>query len=172
VEKVAYRRHDAGVTLRVTALGALGLTVALAAVAVVLAPPQAWAAVFVSEVLAFAGSGALVAWRRPRLPAGWLLLAVGLLWTVVGALDAYVHRHPDPAPAWVLNWVWVPAFTALALFLLTFPTARVGPRRATCWRGPATSTRCWPRCPRTATVRPITPVPRDRDRGGDRHRGE
>jgi DNA-binding SARP family transcriptional activator len=116
------------------AIGALGLTVALAAATVVLAPSLSPAEVslLVTEVLAFAGSGALVAARRPRLPAGWLLLAVGLVWTVVAALDAYVRVHPSPLPAWLLNWVWVPAFTALTLFLLTFPDGRwLGPA----WRG-------------------------------------
>ena len=84
-------------------------------------------------VLGFAGSGALIAGRRPRLPAGWLLLTIGLVWTVVGALDAYVRVHPSAWPAWVLNWIGVPAFTALALFLLTFPDGRwPGPMSCSC----------------------------------------
>jgi DNA-binding SARP family transcriptional activator len=109
------------------AIGALGLTVALATAAIALAPSPSPAevALVAAELLAFAGSGALVAARPPRLPAGWLLLAVGLVWTVVAALDAYVRVHPSPLPAWLLNWIWVPAFTALALFLVWVLVATV-----------------------------------------------
>lgn len=95
---------------------------------------------FLPEVLAFSTAGALVARRRPRMPAGWLLLVVALAWTMVGALDEYVHRvlatRSDNLPygafaGWLLNWVWIPAFTALGLFFLFFPDGRLPGRR---WR--------------------------------------
>jgi DNA-binding SARP family transcriptional activator len=95
---------------------------------------------FLPEVLAFSTAGALVARRRPRMPAGWLLLVVGLAWTMVGALDEYVHRvlaiRSDDLPygafaGWLLNWMWIPAFTALGLFFLFFPDGRLPGRR---WR--------------------------------------
>jgi DNA-binding SARP family transcriptional activator len=97
--------------------------------------------VFFPEVLAFAGSGALIAWRRSRHPAGWLLLAVGLVWVTVGALNAFVHygltrgdtdgTSVQALAAWLLNWVWVLAFVAVGLFFLLFPDGQLPGRR---WR--------------------------------------
>ena len=102
-------------------------------------------------VLAFSTAGALVAWRRPRLPAGWLLFAVGAVWTVVGVLDEYVNHILVAGPgsprsgalaAWLLNWVWVLAFVALGLFFLLFPDGRLPGRswRVVLWAGTAGST--------------------------------
>jgi DNA-binding SARP family transcriptional activator len=95
---------------------------------------------FLPEVLAFSTAGALVARRQPGMPAGWLLLIVGLAWMMVGALDEYVRRvlaiGSGSLPygalgGWLLNWVWIPAFTALGLFFLFFPDGRLPGRR---WR--------------------------------------
>jgi hypothetical protein len=92
------------------------------------------------EVLAFTTAGALVASRRPGSPIGWLLLAEGLVWEVVAALDAYVRHVPaanpaglpaGPLAAWVLNWVWIPAFGIVVLLFLLFPDGRLPGRR---WR--------------------------------------
>jgi DNA-binding SARP family transcriptional activator len=122
------------------------VTLALAVVAVVVksigqttvGPPGLEYLLFLPEVLAFSTAGALVARRRPRMAAGWLLLAVGLAWTMVGALDGYVRHFLvadwgslpwGAVAAWVLNWVWVPAFIALGLFFLLFPDGRLPGRR-------------------------------------------
>jgi hypothetical protein len=87
----------------------------------------------VLEVLAFTTAGALVASRRPRNPVGWLLLAEGLTWELVGSLAA-VTRHAqvtepgrlnlEALAAWTLNWVWIPAFGVLVLLFLLFPDGR------------------------------------------------
>src|SRR5262245_28458828 len=53
---------------------------------------------FVPGVMAFSTAGALVAWRRPRMAAGWLLIAVGLIWTVGGVLDAYIGHAAYTGP--------------------------------------------------------------------------
>ena len=120
------------------ALALWTLTLVLVAVAVVLITvdrPAAYDLLFyVPEVLAFSTAGALVAWRRPRMLAGWLLVAVGLVWTVVAALHAYVNHILAAGPAgppagglaaWVANWVWILAFVALWSFFLTFPDGRL-----------------------------------------------
>jgi hypothetical protein len=95
---------------------------------------------FAAEILAFTTAGALVASRRPGNPIGWLLLAEGLVWQVVAALAAYVRAVPASRPAglpgaalaaWVLNWVWIPAFGIQVLLLLLFPDGRLPGRR---WR--------------------------------------
>jgi hypothetical protein len=95
---------------------------------------------FAAELLAFTTAGALVASRRPGNPIGWLLLAEGLVWEVVASLDAYVRDVPASRPAglpgaalaaWVLNWVWIPAFGIVALLFLLFPDGRLPGRR---WR--------------------------------------
>jgi hypothetical protein len=118
----------------------------LAAVAIWLAAvgpsttPLAEDLLFVIEVLAFTTAGALVAARRPANPIGWLLLAEGLVWELVASLDAYardaVIARSGALPggtvaAWVVNWVWVPAFTIQAAFFLLFPDGRVPGSR---WR--------------------------------------
>jgi hypothetical protein len=61
--------------------------------------PAAEEFLFVVEILAFTTAGALVASRRPGNPIGWLLLAEGLVWEVVAALDAYVRDVPAARPA-------------------------------------------------------------------------
>jgi signal transduction histidine kinase len=87
-----------------------------------------------AETLAFGTAGALVAWRRPTILAGWMLLAVGLVWIVVAALYAYVDHvmaaGPGSMPAvrlatWVANWIWIFAFIALGLFFMLFPDDRL-----------------------------------------------
>jgi hypothetical protein len=102
--------------------------------------PAAEEFLFVVEILAFTTAGALVASRRPANPIGWLLLAEGLAWELVAALDAYVRDVPAARPAglpgaalaaWVLNWVWIAAFGIVALFFLLFPDGRLPGRR---WR--------------------------------------
>jgi DNA-binding SARP family transcriptional activator len=94
----------------------------------------------VLEVLAFTTAGALVASRQPRNPVGWLLLAEGLTWEVVGSLAAFTRHAQVAEPgrlnlealaAWTLNWVWIPAFGVLAVLFLLFPDGRLPGRR---WR--------------------------------------
>jgi signal transduction histidine kinase len=131
---------------RAAAIGLSTSTFALAAAVLALraaghARPLAYEdLLFFPEVLAFSAAGALVVSRRPRTPVGWSLMAVGLSWTLVGALDAYVDHvlavgphqaHSGMWAAWVVNWVWLLAFVALGYFFLVFPDGRLPGRR---WR--------------------------------------
>jgi hypothetical protein len=91
-------------------------------------------------VLAFPIVGALLASRRPRNPIGWICLADGLLWTFLGMIGTYgiygLARPGSvafPVAVYALGeWLWVPAVTLLAIYLiLLFPDGRLPSRR---WR--------------------------------------
>jgi hypothetical protein len=79
-----------------------------------------------------AGSGAIVAARRPRNPIGWLFELAALCLAVLMLSDAlYWHAafgDPSPHPTaeialWFENWVWIPVLVALfSLVPLLFPT--------------------------------------------------
>src|SRR3712207_9508286 len=63
--------------------------------------------------LVFPMVGALIASRRPENAVGWLCLAVGLMWTLIGMLDHYGYSGaatpaslPFPADvAGVSGWI-------------------------------------------------------------------
>jgi hypothetical protein len=90
--------------------------------------------------LAFPLVGALIASRRPRNPIGWICLAVGLLWMLLGLFDyygVYGLAKPDTVPFPVViyalvEWLWLPTVGLLAIYLvLLFPDGRLPSRR---WR--------------------------------------
>ena len=90
--------------------------------------------------LAFPLVGALIASKRPRNPIGWICLAFGLLWMLLGLLDLYgVYglANPDTVPSPVVSyalagWLWLPNVGLLAIYLLLlFPDGRLPSRR---WR--------------------------------------
>ena len=90
--------------------------------------------------LAFPLVGALLASRRPRIPIGWLLLAVGLLWMLSNLTELYsVYGVAEPGSvpfpvgvAGIVNWTWVPAVGLLGTYpFLLFPDGRLPSRR---WR--------------------------------------
>jgi hypothetical protein len=84
--------------------------------------------------------GGLLAARRPSNPYGWLWVAYGLGWTVVGFTNAYV-TYASASGIKVLGWAgliaWVNGFAFVsllgltALILLLFPDGRPPSRR---WR--------------------------------------
>lgn len=91
-------------------------------------------------VLAFPVVGALIISRRPRNPIGWICVADGLLWVLLGLFDyysVYGLGRPGlvPFPAGIAGlslWLWVPTVGLLAIFLpLLFPDGRLLSRR---WR--------------------------------------
>jgi DNA-binding SARP family transcriptional activator len=136
------RRARSGMVLALWVLSLVlaAVAVSLDAVGPLPKSPLGEVVALVVEVLAFTTAGALVASRRPESPIGWLLLAEGLVWELVGCLDAYVRyamaSKPGALPggvlaAWVLNWVWIPAFGIQVLFFLLFPDGRVPGSR---WR--------------------------------------
>jgi hypothetical protein len=90
--------------------------------------------------LAFPLVGALIASRRPKNAVGWLCLAVGLLWMLIGVFDYYSYygaATPGSVPfpvvmAGISDWIWVPAIGLLGTYvLLLFPDGRLPSRR---WR--------------------------------------
>src|SRR5918998_1086852 len=90
--------------------------------------------------LAFPLVGALIASRRPHNPIGWICLAVGLLWMLLGLFDYYgVDGLPQPGGGpypggsyALVQWLWVPNGGLLAVYLvLLFPDGRLPSRR---WR--------------------------------------
>jgi hypothetical protein len=90
--------------------------------------------------LAFPLVGALIASRHPRNPIGWICLAVGLLWMLLGLFDyygVYGLAKPDTVPFPVViyalvQWLWLPTVGLLAIYLvLLFPDGRLPSRR---WR--------------------------------------
>jgi hypothetical protein len=90
--------------------------------------------------LAFPLVGALIASKRPKNAVGWLCLAVGLLWMLLGILEYYAYygaATPGSVPfpiamAGISDWMWVPAMGLLGTYLLLlFPDGRLPSRR---WR--------------------------------------
>jgi hypothetical protein len=90
--------------------------------------------------LAYPLVGALVASRRPRNPIGWICLAFGLLWMLLGLFDFYgvyglakPETVPFPVVSYALvDWLWLPTVGLLAIYLLLlFPDGRLPSRR---WR--------------------------------------
>ena len=90
--------------------------------------------------LVFPLVGALIASKRPDNAIGWICLAVGLLWTLIGMSDVYSEygvAQPGSVPfavvvAGINNWLWVPAVGLLGTYLLLlFPDGRLPSSR---WR--------------------------------------
>jgi hypothetical protein len=89
--------------------------------------------------IGFGGVGAVLTWRRPGHPVGWILAATGLgeavdFATFEYGLAASAGRHlPGSAYAgWVQLWIWVPFVTLVAVYLvLLFPDGRLPSPR---WR--------------------------------------
>jgi hypothetical protein len=90
--------------------------------------------------LAFPLIGALIASRRPHNPIGWICLATGFLFLLLGVSEyysVYGITGPESIPfpvgvAWLGNWLWIPAVGLFATYLfLLFPDGRLPSRR---WR--------------------------------------
>ncbi len=82
----------------------------------------------------------MIASRRPSNPIGWICLADGLLWMLLGLFDYYsvyglARPGSVPFPATVAGlslWLWVPTVGLLAIYLvLLFPNGKLPSRR---WR--------------------------------------
>ena len=93
-----------------------------------------------ASFLAFPIVGALIASKRPHNPVGWICLAVGLLWMLIGTFEYYstygvTQRGSVPFPeaiAALNNWLWVPAVGLVGTYLLLlFPDGKLPSKR---WR--------------------------------------
>jgi hypothetical protein len=88
-------------------------------------------AVGIVFIAAFATVGALLAWRRPTNPIGWLLSATGLVTAVATASEVLAHY---PALVTLADWLgclYLFAFGLCVFVLLVFPTGHLPTRR---WR--------------------------------------
>jgi hypothetical protein len=84
--------------------------------------------------LSLATVGAILASRLPSNVIGWLLAAGGFCFAVgSGAMGLGVYgliAHPGSVPgaiwfAWLDEWIWAPAFGAVVLLVLVYPTGRL-----------------------------------------------
>jgi len=92
-------------------------------------------------LLTFPPIGALVASRRPDNPIGWIILGVGLLFSLAGFANQYgiyaLLTEPGSLPAgvtmaWLGSWLFLaPLILTGTLLFLLFPNGRLLSRR---WR--------------------------------------
>ena len=87
--------------------------------------------VAVTFIVGFATVGALLGWKRPANPIGWLLSATGLSYAVafIGLLLLQFPRTRGWAQ-W-LGWIWFFGIGFVVFVLLLFPTGSLPSRR---WR--------------------------------------
>jgi hypothetical protein len=81
--------------------------------------------------VSFSVVGALVASHRPENPIGWIFLAVGFFYGLLGAGDLYaiyaLLTNPGALPlgaeaSWLGQWIWAPGLGLILVFLpLLFP---------------------------------------------------
>jgi hypothetical protein len=82
-------------------------------------------------VAAFATVGALLAWKRPGNPIGWLLSATGLAYAV-GAVGGFLlHFHQTLTLANWLGWIFQLGVGLCVFVVLLFPSGHLPSRR---WR--------------------------------------
>jgi hypothetical protein len=97
--------------------------------------PPALTVLFRVLSLAFPTVGALVAWRRPENPIGWIFCGAGLLSGMQGFASGYADYaqfgYPGSLPggeftAWVSSWIGIPVVPlAGALLVLLFPNGKL-----------------------------------------------
>src|SRR6266540_225205 len=88
--------------------------------------------VVVVFIVAFATVGALLAWKRPANPIGWLLSATGLSYASAVAVGRLLLQFPR-TQAWGnwLGWMYFAGIGFVVFVLLLFPTGSLPSRR---WR--------------------------------------
>jgi hypothetical protein len=82
-------------------------------------------------VAGFATVGALLAWKRPGNPIGWLLSAIGLAYAA-GTFSGLLAQFPRTVTLanW-LGWIWFLGLGLCVFVVLLFPTGNLPSRR---WR--------------------------------------
>jgi MFS family permease len=88
-------------------------------------------AIGVVFIAAFATVGALLAWKRPRNPIGWLLSATGLVFAVAASSVFLAHFSRTLALANWLDFLYFLEFGPCVFVVLLFPTGHLPSRR---WR--------------------------------------
>jgi len=79
-------------------------------------------------IIAFATVGAVLAWKRPGNPIGWLLSGSGLAYALGGFGEMLIHFPRTRTLGNWLGWAWL---VGLGLCVLLFPAGRLPSRR---WR--------------------------------------
>lgn len=90
--------------------------------------------------LMYALVGALIAWRRPENPIGWVFMVIGVLTGLAGMSEGVTQLALTKGPpiqwwgvlsAWFDSWFWYPLFvSATAVTFLLYPSGLSSPR----WR--------------------------------------
>jgi hypothetical protein len=113
---------------------------------------------------AFATVGALLAWKRPENPIGWLLSAIGLEYAIAvfGVFLAHFPRTVTLA-SW-LSFLYLLGFGLCVLVVLLFPTGKLPSRRWrpvawAAWAGVAGWVLGCAFAPTIVTASPATPNP-------------
>jgi hypothetical protein len=98
--------------------------------------------ILLTQMVSFSVVGALIASHRPENPIGWLFCAAALFYGIEIAGEEYaiyaLFTNPYSLPlgaelAWLTEWIWVPGFGIILVFLpLLFPDGHLPSRR---WRG-------------------------------------
>jgi len=130
-----------GLRLAVFPASLCAATLVVEAVAIGLAwglEPRFDTIVYAVYTLTLAGSGALIASRRPRNPIGWLYCGTALATALTAdlaqgwGLRAAANGWPaGPFAEWVAAVSWIPAGTAVVYTILLFPDGRLPRSR---WR--------------------------------------
>jgi hypothetical protein len=121
-----------------------GASAALASVTLLTAdePPSGLIGevVLFAPLLSFPIVGGLISSKRPENPIGWICLAVGLFWMLIGVQEAYdTYALFAYGGVWTpvlldaaLQWMWVPPVGLLGIYMiLLFPDGRLPSQR---WR--------------------------------------
>jgi two-component system, NarL family, sensor kinase len=116
----------------VVALAATGLVLELVTVGSETTRGLNWTPAILTACVAYGVPGAalLALGRAPAV--GALCLWIGLCLGATAVLTGVAVAEPTAeAPAWIINWCWIPAYWSIPLLLLLLPDGRLPSRR---WR--------------------------------------
>jgi hypothetical protein len=82
-------------------------------------------------IVAFATVGAVLAWKKPRNPIGWLLSGSGLAYTLGGSGQLLIHFPRTRTLGHWLGWTWLVGLGLCVFVVLLFPAGSLPSRR---WR--------------------------------------
>jgi signal transduction histidine kinase len=85
----------------------------------------------VAFIAGFATVGALLAWKRPANPIGWLMSATGISYAAGGFGGFLANFRPTLSLSAWLGWIWLFGIGLVVFVLLLFPTGALPSRR---WR--------------------------------------